>query len=69
MLAAPRAVGRSLPFTDDPFQAHVAGVIENQCPLSLQVLVELYAVMRANQQSRQRGLAPFKRLAPQVVTI
>jgi len=44
-------------------------MIEHHRPLGLQVLIELHTVPRTRKQLRQRCLAPFERLASQIVAI
>jgi hypothetical protein len=42
-------------------------MLQHERPLGLQVLVEPHALRHASQQLRQRRLAPFERLAPQII--
>jgi hypothetical protein len=53
----------------DPFESHAAGMIEHHRPLGPQVLIELHTGPCTSQQAPQRCLAPFERLASQIVAI
>jgi hypothetical protein len=44
-------------------------MLEHERPLGLQMLIELHPVPCASKQPREGRLAPFERLAPQIVAV
>jgi hypothetical protein len=69
MVAAPRAVERTLALIYDPFQPHATCVLEDNRPLGFRVLVEPYSAPYTHEQARELCFALFQRLCPEVVTI
>ena len=66
---APRAIRRVLPLRDDAFEAKLAGVGEDGRAVALDMLVEPDAGTGLGHDRRERGLADFERIAPQVVAV
>src|SRR5215470_4365268 len=66
---APRAIRRVLPFRDDTFESHLAGVGEDGRAVALDMLVEAQAKASFGQHTSKRGLADLKQITPQVVAI
>ena len=66
---APRAVRRVLPLRHDAFEPHLARMCEDGRAVAFQMLIEPQAKTSFGQHTSKRGLADFKRIAPQVVAI
>ena len=66
---APRAVKRVLPLRHEAFEPHLARMCEDGRAVAFQMLIEPQAKTSFGQHTSKRGLADFKRIAPQVVAI
>jgi hypothetical protein len=67
---AARAIWRVLPFRYDAFQPHPTGVVEDGLTVvEFQMLVEPDADGGLGQDRRERCLADYERIAPQVVPV
>src|SRR5262249_10274035 len=69
VLRAPGSVARAEPLRHDAFEAHLAGVPEYALAIVGEVLVQTQTRKAPTQPARERRLAGFDRLAPQILAI
>jgi hypothetical protein len=69
VIDAAGAVGRTEALRDDPLAAERAGVLEDDRPVGLEMLIERDPVASVSEQIGEHGLAALDRLPPKVLAV